>query len=106
MGFKGVVSRCYEPGSCGRCDPEGELKRMPGERSDPGRDCGHPEGQPEPREAWADSSGEGSKLGEKVEVVEVSSHLPSRLVVGRDLPALKLGHHLGERGMLNAPRYL
>jgi hypothetical protein len=64
MGFKGAGSRCYEPGSCGRCDPEGELKRMRGERSDPGRasagsECGHPEGQPKPREDWAHSSGEG-----------------------------------------------
>ena len=53
MGFK-------EAGSCGRCDPEGELKRMRGEKGDLGaRECDHPEGQPKPREAWAGSSGEG-----------------------------------------------
>src|SRR5215217_1351594 len=44
-------------------------------------------------------------LRERVEVVEVASHFPSRSVVGRDLPALQLGHFLGERGMLDAPGY-
>src|SRR5215207_5763387 len=39
---------------------------------------------------------------EKVEVVEVSSHLAGRLVVGRDLPTLYSGHLFGERGLLNA----
>src|SRR5215211_7774091 len=43
---------------------------------------------------------------EKVEVVEVSSHLSSRLVEGGDLPALQLGHLLGQRGMLDASCYL
>ena len=33
-------------------------------------------------------------LGKKVEVVEVSSHLSSRLVEGGDLPAFQLGHLL------------
>jgi hypothetical protein len=37
MGFKGARSRCYELGSCGRCDPEEALKRMRGEGSYPGR---------------------------------------------------------------------
>src|ERR671921_838858 len=37
-----------------------------------------------------------STLGEEVEVVEVTSYLPSRLVVGSDLPALKGGHLLGQ----------
>src|SRR5215217_7355256 len=41
-------------------------------------------------------------LREKVEVVEVSSHLSGRLVVGRDLPTLYSGHLFGERGLLNA----
>src|SRR5215208_3295606 len=44
-------------------------------------------------------------LRERVEVVEVASHFPSGSVVGRDLPALKLGHLLRERGMLDAPGY-
>src|SRR5215208_3866091 len=44
-------------------------------------------------------------LRERVEVVEVSSHFPSGSVVGRDLPALQLGHLLRERGMLDAPGY-
>src|SRR5215217_2862781 len=35
------------------------------------------------------------------EVVEVSSYLPGWLVVRRDLPALQLGHLLGERGLLD-----
>ena len=38
------------------------------------------------------------------EIVEVSSHLSSRLVVRIDLPPLYFGHLLGERGLLNAPR--
>src|SRR5215208_618337 len=41
-------------------------------------------------------------LREKVEVVEVSSHLAGRLVEGRDLPTLYSGHLFGERGLLNA----
>src|SRR5215218_3337089 len=41
-------------------------------------------------------------LREKVEVIEVSSHLSGRLVVGRDLPTLYSGHLFGERGLLNA----
>jgi hypothetical protein len=36
-----------------------------------------------------------------VEVVEVSSYLPSWLAVGRDLPALQGGHLLGEIGLLD-----
>jgi hypothetical protein len=40
-----------------------------------------------------------------VEVVEVTSHLPSGLVVGSDLPAFKLGYLLGEGGLLDGSRY-
>src|SRR5215208_475197 len=35
-----------------------------------------------------------------------SSHLTSRLVVGGDLPALQLGHLLGQRRLLDAPCHL
>src|SRR5215216_7817672 len=44
-------------------------------------------------------------LGEEMEVVEVSSHLPGRLVEREDLPTLQLGHLLGKRGLLDAPRH-
>jgi hypothetical protein len=37
-----------------------------------------------------------------VEIVEVSSHLPGWLVVGRDLPALQSGHLLRQGGLLDA----
>src|SRR5215212_5112608 len=40
-----------------------------------------------------------------VEVVEVASHLPGRLVEGGDLPALQRGHLLWQRGLLDAPRH-
>src|SRR3712207_8459057 len=43
---------------------------------------------------------------EKVEVVEVTSHLPGRLVEGTNLPALQLRHLLGQRGLLDAPCHL
>src|ERR671920_658294 len=41
-------------------------------------------------------------LGKHEEVVEVSTHLPGRLVERRDLPALQGRHLLGQRGMLDA----
>src|SRR5215207_11649642 len=41
-----------------------------------------------------------------MEVVEVSSHLPGWLVEGRDLPALQIGHFLGQGGLLDASGYL
>ena len=44
-------------------------------------------------------------LTEEVEVVGVSAHLPGRLVVGRDLPALQLGHLLGQRALPDASGY-
>ncbi len=40
-----------------------------------------------------------------MEVVEITADLPGWLVVGRDLPALRIGHLLGQRGLLDAPRY-
>jgi hypothetical protein len=40
-----------------------------------------------------------------VEIVEVSSYRPGWLVVGRELPALRFGHLLGQGGLLDAPRY-
>src|SRR5215217_4911166 len=61
--------------------------------------CGHPLARCVPHH---DSQ---PTLREKVEVVEVASHFPSGSVVGRDLPALQLGHRLRERGMLDAPGY-
>src|SRR5919112_4915628 len=36
-----------------------------------------------------------------MEVVEISSYLPSGLVVGRELPAFHAGHLLRQRGSLN-----
>src|SRR5918998_5059963 len=39
------------------------------------------------------------------EVVEVSPNLPSGSVVWGDLPTLKLGHFLGERGLLDVSSY-
>jgi hypothetical protein len=44
-------------------------------------------------------------LREEVEVVEISSHLPSWLVVGSDLPAFQCGHFFWERGLLDASGY-
>src|ERR671921_757399 len=41
-----------------------------------------------------------------MEVVEVSSYLPSGLVVWGDLPTLQFGHILGERSLLYGPCYL
>src|ERR671910_825315 len=46
-----------------------------------------------------------STFREEVEVVEVSSYLPSWLVVWRDLPTLQSGHLLGQRSLLDAPRH-
>jgi hypothetical protein len=46
-----------------------------------------------------------SALREKVEVVEVSSHLSGWLVEGTNLPSLQLRHLLRQRGVLDAPRY-
>jgi hypothetical protein len=46
-----------------------------------------------------------SALGQDVKIVEVSSYFPGGLVIGSDVPALRCGHGLGERGLLDASRY-
>src|ERR671916_975291 len=44
-------------------------------------------------------------LRKEVEVVEVAPHFPGGPVVWKDLPTLHFGHLLGQRGLLDAPRY-
>src|ERR671921_1207107 len=67
--------------------------------------AGHHQGSRHPLARRISHDEAQASLRKLEEVVEVSSHLPSWLVEGCDLPALQLGHALWERGLLDASRY-
>src|SRR5215212_7658278 len=87
----------YLPGRGGVQRMSGELKHATG--------CGHHQCCGNPLARCVPHHDSQPSVREKVEVVEVTSYLPSWPVEGRNLPALKFGHALGERGLLDAPRY-